>query len=103
MIASDLFKSMIALPYSNLFTIPLKISPFLPMKSLYCLSLSAARTFWVITCLAVCAAILPKSTGGSSSDISSPIFNSSLFSLIIASFKEISVSKFSGASTILST
>ena len=75
-------------PYSNLLTIPLNISSFLSIKSLYCFSLSAARTFWVITCLAVCAAILPKSTGGSNSNISSPTLRSSFFLIyILTDFK----------------
>ena len=38
--------------YSIRFTTPEIISPTLPAKSSYCLLRSAARTFWVITCLA---------------------------------------------------
>ena len=64
MIASVLPKSAITFPNSNRFTIPLKIESFLSIKSLNCLSLSASLTLKLITCFAVCAAILPKSKEG---------------------------------------
>ncbi len=46
------------------------------MRSLYSLywrSRSASRTFCTITCLALCAAIRPRSIGGSGSRMWSPI------------------------------
>ena len=80
---------------------PLNIVSFLSLKSLNCLSLSASLTLNVITCLAVCAAILPKSNEGSGCSISSPIFLLLLFSSKLqASFKDISKFVFKGFSTI---
>ena len=94
-------RSTITFPNSSLFTIPLKIVSFLSLKSLYCLSLSASLTLKVITCFAVCAAILPKSKEGKGCNISSPIFLSVLFSLsFTASSRLISTFIFSGFSTI---
>ena len=102
-IASVLPKSTITFPNSNLFTIPLRIESFLSMKSLYCLSLSASLTFVLITCFAVCAAILPKSNEGKGWSTSSPIFLSLLVSLrSIASSSLISVFEFSGFSVTIS-
>ena len=64
MIASVRPRSAITFPNSNRLTIPLKIVSFLSIKSLYCLSRSASLTLKLITCFAVCAAILPKSKDG---------------------------------------
>ena len=76
---------------------------FLSTKSLYCLSLSASLTLKLITCFAVCAAILPKSNDGKGCKTSSPICLSLLFSLnFIASSIVISIFEFSGFSTIKS-
>ena len=69
-------------PQESFLTIPLNMVSFLSINSLYCLSLSASLTLIVITCLAVCAAILPKSKDGRSWRISSPIFFSLFFSSI---------------------
>ena len=80
MIASDFCKSTITLPYSDLLTIPLKISPTLSLNSSNCLSLSASLIWCDITCFAVCAAIRPKSTGGNSSLTISSILASLFFS-----------------------
>ena len=88
MIASDFCKSTMTFPNSDLFTIPLKISPTLSLNSLNCLSLSASLICTEITCFAVCAAILPKSIGGSSSFIKPPI--STVGSFCLASSKLIS-------------
>ena len=103
MIASVLPRSTIIFPNSNLFTIPLKIVSFLSTKSLNCLSLSASLTLKLITCFAVCAAILPKSKEGKGCKNSSPIFLI-LFSSFnsIALFKLISKLEFSGFSAIIS-
>ena len=72
--ASAFPRSTITFPNSSRFTIPLKIEACLSLKSLNCLSLSASRTLKLITCLAVWAAILPKSNAGSGCSISSPTF-----------------------------
>ena len=99
--ASVLPRSTITFPNSNLLAIPLKIVSFLSLKSLYCLSLSASLTLKFITCLAVCAAILPKSNDGKGCKISSPTFLSLLVSFILrASSRVISKFIFSGFSTI---
>ena len=55
------------LPYSTRLTSPLTISLMRSLNSSYCLSRSASRPFCTITCLAVCAAMRPKSIGGSGS------------------------------------
>ena len=102
MIASVLPKSAITFPNSNRFTIPLKIESFLSIKSLNCLSLSASLTLKLITCFAVCAAILPKSKDGKGWRTSSPIVLSLLVSFkLIASSNFISVFAFSGFSAII--
>ena len=51
---------------------PETISPFLSLNSLNIMSLSASLSFWIITCFAVCAAILPKSLGTISTYTVSP-------------------------------
>jgi hypothetical protein len=102
MIASVLPRSAITFPNSNLFTIPLNIVSFLSIKSLYCLSLSASLTLKLITCFAVCAAILPKSNDGNGCKTSSPTALSLLISFrIIASSNLISVFEFSGFSATI--
>jgi hypothetical protein len=53
------------LPNSTRLTRPLTISPTRSLNSSYCRSRSASRTFCTITCLAVWAAMRPKSIGGS--------------------------------------
>jgi hypothetical protein len=63
---------------------PDRMESFLSIKSLYCLSRAASLTLKLITCFAVCAAILPKSKEGSGCKTSSPIFLS-----LFASFKMI--------------
>jgi len=50
--------------------------------------LSVSLNFWIITCFAVCAAILPKSLGTISTSTLSPKFNSLL--IFLASSKLIS-------------
>ena len=96
MIASVLPRSAITFPNSSLFTIPLKIESFLSIKSLNCLSLSASLTLKLITCFAVCAAILPKSKDGKGWRTSSPIALSLLISFKLnASSNYISVFEFS--------
>ena len=94
---SALPKSTITFPYSNRLIIPLSIWPCLSIKSSYCLFFSASLTLVLITCLALCAAILPKSTWGNSSKILSPIFNSSFFELIF--FASLNVISLAGSST----
>ena len=75
---------------------------FLSIKSPYCLSRSASLTFELITCFAVCAAILPKSNDGRGCRISSPTFLSLFNSLrFTASSNLISVLEFSGFSVIV--
>ena len=72
---------------------------FLSIKSLYCLSLSASLTLKLITCFAVCAAILPKSKDGSGWRTSSPTDLPLFVSFkLIASSSLISVFEFSGFS-----
>ena len=84
--------------------IPLKICPCFSIKSSYCLFFSASRTLLLITCLALWAAILPKSIWGSSSKIFSPTFNSLfLESYFLASLKVISLAGSSTFSTISKT
>ena len=60
------------LPYSVRLTTPLTISPTRSLNSSYCRLRSYSRTRWTITCLAVCAAMRPKSIGGSWSTRKSP-------------------------------
>ena len=47
-------------PFSKRRTMPVTISPLRSLYSLKTLSRSASRTRWMITCLAVCAAMRPK-------------------------------------------
>ncbi len=47
-------------PCSNRLTTPVTTSPTRPLNSSYTLRRSASRTFWKITCLAVCAAMRPS-------------------------------------------
>src|SRR5205809_646842 len=72
-IASARPRSTTTLPNSTRLTRPLTISPTRSLNSLYWRWRSASRTFWTITCFAVCAAIRPKSMGGSGSVMKSPI------------------------------
>jgi hypothetical protein len=65
-------RSTMTLPNSTRLTMPLTISPMRSLNSSYWRSRSASRTFCTITCLAVCAAMRPKSTGGSVSAMMSP-------------------------------
>ena len=60
------------LPNSTRLTRPLTISPMRSLNSSNWRSRSASRTFCTITCLAVCAAMRPKSIGGSASIRKSP-------------------------------
>ena len=66
------------LPYSTRLTVPLTISPMRSLYSSYWRSRSASRTFCTITCLADCAAMRPKSIGGSCSAMKSPTCASGL-------------------------
>ena len=65
-------RSTIRLPYSVRLTTPLMISPTRSLYSSNCLRRSTSRTRCTITCLAVCAAMRPKSIGGSGSTMNSP-------------------------------
>src|SRR3989338_1747394 len=49
-------------PRSNLCTVPATMSPTRPWNSAKTTSRSASRIFWMMTCLAVCAAMRLKST-----------------------------------------
>ncbi len=82
---------------------PLTISPTRSLYSSYWRSRSASRTFWTMTCLAVWAAMRPKSIGGSGSVMKSPTCASGFFSR--ASFRPIWVKWFSisASSTTSST
>ena len=66
--ASLLPSETIAVPASTRVTCPTTSSPFLPANSLKTVSDSASRIFWMIICLADCAAMRP-SVSGSSSDL----------------------------------
>ena len=66
------------LPYSTRLTVPLTISPMRSLYSSNWRSRSASRTFCTITCLADCAAMRPKSIGGSCSAMKSPTSASGL-------------------------
>ena len=59
-------------------TTPLMISPTRSLNSSYCRLRSYSRTRCTITCLAVCAAMRPKSIGGSGSTRCSPSLISGL-------------------------
>src|ERR1700733_4379596 len=89
--------STIRLPYSVRFTTPLTISPTRSLNSSYCFLRSYSRTRCTITCLAVCAAMRPKSIGGSGSTRCSPSLISGLNFLAI--WTGIWVSSFSTVST----
>jgi hypothetical protein len=78
MMASPRPRSTITLPYSTRLTVPLTISPMRSLYSSYCRSRSASRTFCTMTCLADCAAMRPKSIGGSCSAMKSPTCASGL-------------------------
>ena len=66
-IASPLPRSIVTEWFSTRLMVPTTISPIRSLYSWNCLSRSASLTFWEITCLAVCAAIRPKSIGGRAS------------------------------------
>ena len=53
-------------------TVPLTNSPSTDLYSSTILALSASLTFWTMTCLAACAAILPNSTLSTFSSILEP-------------------------------
>ena len=78
-------------PYSKRLIIPLSTWPCFSIKSSYCLFFSASLTLKLITCFALCAAILPKSIWGNSSKILSPILSSLFLLISIAFSKSISV------------
>ena len=59
-------------PFSNRFTIPVTTSPMRSLYSAKMFSRSASRTFWKITCFAVCAAMRPNPSVGLGNSISSP-------------------------------
>ena len=59
-------------PLLTLATSPVTISFSFSINSLYTISLSASLILWTTTCLAVWAAILPKSLGVTSFSIISP-------------------------------
>jgi len=67
------------------------------LNSAYCRCRSASRTFCTMTCFAVCAAMRPKSIGGSGSVMKSPISASELRRFAAAS--GICVASFSTSST----
>ena len=79
------------------FTTPLMISPTRSLNSSYCRLRSYSRTRCTITCLAVCAAMRPKSIGGSGSTRYSPSLISGLN--LRAMWTGIWVSSFSTVST----
>ena len=85
------------LPYSTRLAMPLMISPTRSLNSSYWRSRSASRTFWTITCLAVWAAMRPKSIAGRGSVMKSPTSAAGFFSR--ASASGISVKWFSISST----
>src|SRR5580692_7307661 len=89
--------STIRLPYSVRLTVPLMISPTRSLNSSYWRLRSYSRTRWTMTCLAVCAAMRPKSIGGNGSTRCSPSWISG-FSLR-ATLMGIWVSSFSITST----
>ena len=86
-IPSSLPRSITTTPPSAFCTIPETISPFLSLNSVYSTSLSASLNFCIITCLAVCAAILPKFLGASSISTVSPI--AAFLSIFLASSNDI--------------
>jgi len=96
-IASARPRSTSTLPYSTRLTTPFTTSPMRSLYSSYCRSRSASRTFCTMTCLAVWVAIRPKSMGGRTSEIRSPIRASGLRPK--ASDNRISVAGFSTSST----
>lgn len=86
------------MPPSAFCIIPDTISPFLLLNSVYKISLDASLIFCIITCFAVCAAILPKFLGIISILVLSPISN--FLSIFCASSKLICVC---GTSTLSTT
>lgn len=65
--ASLLPSDTMAVPASTRVTVPTTSSPFLALNSLKTVSDSASRIFWIITCLALWAAIRPSVSGSMSS------------------------------------
>ena len=65
-------KSTTTEPNSTRLTMPCTISPMRSLYSSYWRSRSASRTFCTMTCLAACAAMREKSTGGRVSAMMSP-------------------------------
>jgi hypothetical protein len=61
---------MMMSPFSKRFTMPLTTSPMRWLYSPNTFSRSASRTFWKMTCLAVCAAMRPRSSVGRGNSIS---------------------------------
>ena len=57
-------------PFSKRFTVALTTSPMRWLYSPKMFSRSASRTFWKITCLAVCAAMRPSTSVGLGNSIS---------------------------------
>ncbi len=64
-------------PFSKRLTVPLTTSPMRWLYSAKMFSRSASRTFWKITCLAVCAAIRPSTSVDLGNSISMPTSASS--------------------------
>ena len=71
-------RSIMTLPYSTRFTVPLNDIADAILVFFELASRSASRTFCTITCLAFCAAMRPKSSGGNVSAIKSPASASGL-------------------------
>ena len=84
-------------------TVPEIRLPILSIYSAIMISRSALRTFCTITCLAVCAAIRPNSMFSIRSSQSSPIFNSSFFSLASSIVNCEPLPVYSSSSTIVHT
>ena len=64
--------SMMMSPFSKRLIVPLTTSPMRWLYSPKMFSRSASRTFWKMTCLAVCAAMRPSTSVGFGNSISSP-------------------------------
>ena len=64
-------------PFSNRLIVPLTTSPIRSLYSPKMFSRSASRTFWKMTCLAVCAAMRPRTSVDLGNSISIPTSASS--------------------------
>ncbi len=89
-------------PFSNRLTMPFLTCPISSLYFAKMFSRSASRTFWKITCLAVWAAIRPRSSVGRGNSTSMSTSASSPYS-VWASSSDISVAGLVTASTIFFT